>query len=54
MKETIEYLVKINDAAVVVDVLNVFLEKGQSLFTLDMFATLLPLLNDLLSAQYEE
>jgi hypothetical protein len=49
----VEALGRVNDPAVVVDILNLLLEK-KDLFTLDISVALLPILNDLLSAQHEE
>lgn len=53
VKEAIDSMTRLNDPAVVVDILNVIGERG-NLFTLDMCVTLLPVLNDLLFGQYEE
>jgi len=54
-KETLELLSKLNDASVVVDILNSLLNSSvTSVFTLDGCITLLPLLLDLLSSQYDE
>ncbi len=54
-KETLDILSKLNDASVVVDVLNSLLTSSvTATFTLDVCITLLPLLQDLLSSQYEE
>lgn len=53
MRETIEALSKLNDPAVVVDILGVLVDKP-NLFNLDMCCAMLPLLNDLLKGQFEE
>jgi hypothetical protein len=53
IKECLETLIKLKDAAVEVDFLNILLEKP-SLLNLDISVVLLPMLADLLSSQYEE
>jgi katanin p80 WD40 repeat-containing subunit B1 len=53
VREAIETMARMNDPAVVVDILNVMADKS-NIYTLDMCVILLPLLNDLLVGQYDE
>jgi katanin p80 WD40 repeat-containing subunit B1 len=53
-KEAIDVLGKLNDPAVVVDILNVLLGLEKNIFSLDICNSLLPILGDLLLSQYDE